>query len=38
MVETSILLFKIGDKPYRFPKPFEVGTLVSSMVEKTLDQ
>ena len=29
--------FKIGDKPYRFPKPFEVGTLVSSMVEKTLD-
>ena len=29
--------FKIGDKPFRFPKPFEVGTLVSSMVEKTLD-
>ena len=29
--------FKIGDKPYRFPKPFEVGTFVSSMVEKTLD-
>ena len=29
--------FKIGDKPYRFPKPFEVGTLVSSIVEKTLD-
>ena len=29
--------FKIGDKPFRFPKPFEVGTFVSSMVEKTLD-
>lgn len=29
--------FKIGDKPYRFPKPFEVGTLVSSVIEKTLD-
>ena len=29
--------FKIGDKPYRFPKPFEVGTLVSSIIEKSLD-
>jgi hypothetical protein len=29
--------FKINDKPYRFPKPFEVGTLVSSVVEKSLD-
>ena len=29
--------FKIGDKQFRFPKPFEVGTLVSSIVEKTLD-
>ena len=29
--------FKIDDKPYRFPKPFEVGTLVSSIIEKTLD-
>ena len=28
---------KIGDKPYRFPKPFEVGTLVSSIIEKSLD-
>jgi hypothetical protein len=29
--------FKIFDKQFRFPKPFEVGTLVSSIVEKTLD-
>ena len=29
--------FKIGDKPFRFPKPFEVGTLVSSIIEKSLD-
>ena len=29
--------FKVDDKPYRFPKPFEVGTLVSSVVEKSLD-
>jgi len=29
--------FKIGDKGQRFPKPFEVGTLVSSIVEKSLD-
>jgi hypothetical protein len=29
--------FKIGDKPNRFPKPFEVGTLVSSIIEKSLD-
>tara|TARA_R100001509_G_scaffold75209_1_gene42057 strand:- start:303 stop:3929 length:3627 start_codon:yes stop_codon:yes gene_type:complete len=29
--------FKIGDKPIRFPKPFEVGTLVSSIIEKSLD-
>ena len=29
--------FKINDKPYRFPKPFEVGTLVSSVIEKSLD-
>ena len=29
--------FKIGDKGQRFPKPFEVGTLVSSIIEKSLD-
>jgi len=29
--------YKIGDKANRFPKPFEVGTLVSSIIEKTLD-
>ena len=29
--------FKINDKPYRFPKPFEVGTLVSSILEKSFD-
>ena len=29
--------FKINDKPYRFPKPFEVGTFVSSVIEKSLD-
>jgi hypothetical protein len=29
--------FKLFGKPTRFPKPFEVGTLVSSVVEKTLD-
>ena len=29
--------FKTGDKANRFPKPFEVGTLVSSIIEKTLD-
>jgi hypothetical protein len=29
--------FKIGDNPFRFPKPFEVGTLVSSIIEKSLD-
>jgi len=29
--------YKLGDKPNRFPKPFEVGTFVSSVIEKTLD-
>ena len=36
-IKQNYYYFKIGDKPYRFPKPFEVGTLVSSIVEKTLD-
>jgi hypothetical protein len=29
--------YKIDDKGQRFPKSFEVGTLVSSIIEKTLD-
>ena len=36
-IKQNYYYFKIGDKPYRFPKPFEVGTLVSSVIEKTLD-
>ena len=36
-IKQNYWYFKIGDKPYRFPKPFEVGTLVSSVIEKTLD-
>ena len=36
-IKQNYWYFKINDKPYRFPKPFEVGTLVSSVIEKTLD-
>ena len=36
-IKQNYYYFKINDKPYRFPKPFEVGTLVSSVIEKTLD-
>jgi len=36
-IKQNYYYFKIGDKPYRFPKPFEVGTLVSSVIEKSLD-
>ena len=36
-IKQNYWYFKIDDKPYRFPKPFEVGTLVSSVIEKTLD-
>jgi len=36
-IKQNYYYFKISDKPYRFPKPFEVGTLVSSVIEKTLD-
>ena len=36
-IKQNYWYFKIGDKPYRFPKPFEVGTLISSVIEKTLD-
>jgi len=36
-IKQNYWYFKINDKPYRFPKPFEVGTLVASVVEKTLD-
>jgi len=36
-IKQNYWYFKIDDKPYRFPKPFEVGTLVSSIIEKTLD-
>jgi hypothetical protein len=36
-IKQNYWYFKINDKPYRFPKPFEVGTLVSSVIEKSLD-
>jgi len=36
-IKQNYWYFKIDDKPYRFPKPFEVGTLVSSVIEKSLD-
>ncbi len=36
-IKQNYYYFRIGDKPYRFPKPFEVGTLVSSVIEKSLD-
>ena len=36
-IKQNYYYFKINNKPYRFPKPFEVGTLVSSVIEKTLD-
>lgn len=36
-IKQNYWYFKINNKPYRFPKPFEVGTLVSSVIEKTLD-
>ena len=36
-IKQNYWYFKIDNKPYRFPKPFEVGTLVSSVIEKTLD-
>ena len=36
-IKQNYYYFKIADKAYRFPKPFEVGTLVSSVIEKTLD-
>ena len=36
-IKQNYYYFKINDKAQRFPKPFEVGTLVSSVIEKTLD-
>ena len=36
-IKQNYYYFKIADKQFRFPKPFEVGTLVSSVIEKTLD-
>jgi len=36
-IKQNYWYFKIDDKPYRFPKPFEVGTLVSSVIEKSFD-
>ena len=36
-IKQNYYYFKINDKAYRFPKPFEVGTLVSSILEKSFD-
>jgi len=36
-IKQNYYYFKINDKSYRFPKPFEVGTLVSSILEKSFD-
>ena len=36
-IKQNYYYYKINGKAQRFPKPFEVGTLVSSVIEKTLD-
>jgi len=36
-IKQNYYYFKVNDKAYRFPKPFEVGTLVSSILEKSFD-
>ena len=36
-IKQNYYYYKINGKGQRFPKPFEVGTLVSSVIEKTLD-
>ena len=36
-IKQNYYYYKIDGKAQRFPKPFEVGTLVSSVIEKTLD-
>jgi hypothetical protein len=36
-IKQNYWYFKLNGKAQRFPKPFEVGTLVSSVIEKSLD-